>query len=192
MPANRIPPANCSENRNNDLSYLSQMEDLNKELANRFRKTTEELTLLIEQFDHETFNRKPATGGWSAGEVVEHLLIFDIRLNHILASATQQTDRNIAEKIPVFTARVSDRANKIDAPPFLLPEPGIKLSGELIEKIKAERKKILSAIEENDLSLHSKEFPHRLFGELTAHEWINLVDVHTKRHLEQLHELLDK
>jgi hypothetical protein len=173
------------------LSYLSLMEDSNNKLANQIRKTSEDLTGLIEKFDQETFNRKPAGGGWSAGEVVEHLLLFDIRLNHVLTTATQKTERDITEKTPVFTARVSDRKNKIEAPSFLLPSPGIKSAPELIGKIGSERAKIIRTIEENDLSLHSKEFPHRLFGELTAHEWINLVDVHTKRHMAQLLELLN-
>jgi len=168
------------------------MEDSNNKLANQFRKTTEELIRLIEKFDHESFNQKPARGGWTAGEVTEHLLLFDIRLNQVLATATHKTERDITEKMPVFTARVSDRKNKIDAPPFLLPLPGIQSLPELVEKIRAERTKIVRIIEENDLSFHSKEFPHRLFGELTAHEWINLVDVHTNRHMAQLLELLDK
>jgi uncharacterized damage-inducible protein DinB len=172
------------------LSYLSSMTDTNQQLAKQFRNTTEELVELIEKFDHESFNRKPANEGWSAGEVTEHLLIFDTRLNKILESATHPTDRGIAEKAPIFTARVSDRKNKIDAPPFLLPSPGIKSVAELVEQIKEERKKIIKSIEEKDLTLHSKEFPHRLFGEMTALEWINLVDVHAKRHMEQLNELL--
>ena len=166
------------------------MPEKNKDLDRQFRKTTEELTQLIEQFDNETFNRKPSPEKWSAGEVAEHLLIFDIRLNLILETATHPSTRDITEKVPVFTARVSDRANKIDAPPFLVPSPGIKSPTSLVDKIRTERKKIFKAIEELDLSLHSKEFPHRLFGELTALEWINLVDVHAHRHMEQLQELL--
>lgn len=157
----------------------------------RFRKTTQELMQLIEKFDHESFNRKPTINKWSAGEVAEHLLIFDIRLNHILETATHPTDRDITEKQPVFNARVSDRKNKIEAPPFLIPSEGIKSSSDLAEKIRAERMGICNLIEKIDLSLHSKEYPHRLFGELTAYEWVNLVDVHTMRHMAQLLELLE-
>ncbi len=166
------------------------MAEINEQLAKQFRNTTEELIQLLEKFDDTSFNRKPAGGGWSAGEVAEHLLIFDTRLDKILETATHPTGRDITEKKPVFTARVSDRKNKIDAPPFLVPTAGIKSVSWLVEQIKEERKKIMKSIEKNDLALHSKEFPHRLFGELTAFEWINLVDVHAKRHMEQLNELL--
>ena len=167
------------------------MIESNQDLAARFRKTTDELVQLIEKFNHESFNRKPSIDKWSAGEIAEHLLIFDLRLNHILETATYPTDREITEKQPVFNARVSDRKNKTDAPPFLIPSEGIKSASDLVEKIRAERISICNLIEKIDLSLHSKEFPHRLFGELTAFEWINLVDVHTRRHMAQLLELLE-
>ncbi len=166
------------------------MEATSTSLLNRFHSTTEQLIQLIEQFDATAFNRKPANDGWSAAEVTEHLLIFDARLNLILEDATQPADRDQEEQVAVFTPKVSDRKNKIEAPPFLIPSPGIKSKQVLIEKIIAERKKIFKAIEEKNLSLISKQFPHRFYGEMTAYEWLNLIDLHTKRHMEQLTELL--
>jgi hypothetical protein len=166
------------------------MTETSTDLLQRFHTTTQQLTELIKKFDHETFNHKPADDKWSAGEVTEHLLIFDTRMNQILEDATHPTDRNISEKMEEMFPKVSDRKNKIDAPKFMIPSPGIKSSEELLEKIMAERDKIFKAIEEKDLSLHSKQFPHRFYGEMTAYEWLNLVDLHTKRHLEQLDELL--
>ena len=162
----------------------------NQAVADRFQATTTALIELIAKFDKDTFNRKPSADQWSAGEVVEHLLTFDTRLNQILTSTTHAAERNMDEKVSVFTARVSDRANKIDAPPFLLPTAGEKSASLLIEQIRTERKKIIETLAQIDLSLLSKEYPHRLFGELTANEWIQLVDVHTHRHLAQLQELL--
>ncbi len=166
------------------------MVESNKTLATQFRKTTDELTQLIEKFDHESFNKKPAPDKWSAGEVAEHLLIFDIRLNLILEGATHATKRDITEQVPIFTAHVSNRENKIDAPEFLLPSAGIKSPTAIVEKIRTERRKIFKAIEERDLSLLNKTIPHRFFGEMTGYEWINLIDVHAHRHMEQLKELL--
>ncbi len=166
------------------------MTDTNEQLAKQFSDSTKELVQLIEKFDNESFNRKPADGGWSAAEVAEHLLLFDTRLNKILETATHVTDRDIAEKEPIFIKRLGDRKNKIDAPPFLVPSTGIKSVSTLVDNIKAERSKITRTIEENDLSLHSKEFPHRFFGEMTVLEWIKFIDLHARRHMEQLNELL--
>ena len=52
------------------------MTEQNKDLADRFRNTTDRLVTLIEKFDQEIFNRKPAEDKWSAAEVAEHLLLF--------------------------------------------------------------------------------------------------------------------
>lgn len=170
--------------------YLGSMTETKTELLGSFNKTTEDLAQLIERFDHETFNYKPLSDKWSAGEVVEHLLIFDKRLTMILADATHATDRAINEQVAVFAPRVTDRINKIVAPPFLIPTPGIKSAAELIQQIREERKKIVMTIEKQDLSLHSKEYPHRFYGEMTGLEWIKLIDLHARRHMEQLNELL--
>ena len=159
------------------------------ELVETFRSTTEKLTALIESFDNETFNSKPENGGWSAGEVAEHLLIFDQRLTLILDSAIYPTERDILEQVNIFTPRVTDRNNKIEAPPFLIPTPGIKSPEKLAELIRSERDDIIQKIKQKDLTLHSKEYPHRFYGEMTSMEWITLIDLHAKRHMEQLGEL---
>lgn len=168
------------------------MTEDNKTLTNRFLATTDELVKLIESFDQETFNKKPSPDKWSAGQVAEHLLIFDIRLSDVLKTATHPTERDIAEKNTAVNARVSNRVNKIDAPPFLIPSDDMQTPSLLAEKIRTERANICKQIEVIDLSLHSKDFPHRLFGELTVYEWVNLIDQHTHRHIAQLKELLNQ
>ena len=166
------------------------MTENNTALVARYQTTTEELLQLIGRFDNESFNHKPSPDKWSAGEVTEHLLIFDLRLTDILKTAVHPTERDITEKNHTVTARVSNRANKIDAPPFLIPSADTKSPSILVEKIHTERMAISKVIERIDLSLHSKDFPHRLFGELTVYEWVNLIDLHTRRHMAQLGELL--
>ncbi len=166
------------------------MQETKNDLLQRFRSTTNELIALIESFDPASFNRKPANNGWSAGEVTEHLLIFDKRLTLIIESATHFTERDITEQVGVLTPRVTDRKTPIDAPPFLIPTPGNKSSDELVQDIRTERENILKTLEQKDLALHSKEYPHRFYGEMTVYEWITLIDLHARRHMEQLRELL--
>lgn len=166
------------------------MTENNTQLVTRYLATTEELLALLERFDTERFNRKPSAEKWSAGAVAEHLLLFDLRLQDILKTTVHPTDRDISEKNPAVTTRVSDRINKIDAPPFLIPSADHQSPSDLIEKIRAIRMETSKMIEGMDLSLHSKDFPHRLFGELTVYEWVNLIDLHTRRHMAQLGELL--
>jgi uncharacterized damage-inducible protein DinB len=164
--------------------------DRKKILIDSWISNTEQLTKKISEFDFETFNRKPADGGWSAGEIAEHILIFDIRLNTVLPDATSPSQRDPHAQIKSISDRLEDRGNKIDAPEFLKPS-GIATDPQaIIEKIRTERNKVLRFIDDNDLSLTNAKTPHRLFGTLTALEWIALVMQHTARHLHQFDDML--
>lgn len=166
------------------------MEINSNTLAAQFRATTDTLIGLLEAFTPETFNRKPSPTAWNAGDVAEHLLLFDIRLQEILATATEPANRNPTEKTAEYTARVTNREARLDAPPFLIPTATERTAAEMIAKLQTVRNKIIASIETHDLSLVSTAFPHRFFGEMTAFEWIHFLDLHTHRHLPQLRELL--
>jgi len=166
------------------------MEINSNTLSAQFRATTDTLIGLLEAFTPETFNRKPSPTAWNAGDVAEHLLLFDIRLQEILASATEPANRNPTEKTAEYTARVTNREARLDAPPFLMPAAAERTAAEMITKLQTERNKIVAAIETQDLTLISTAIPHRFFGEMTAFEWIHFLDLHTQRHILQLRELL--
>ncbi|MCA6449316.1 MAG: DinB family protein [Chitinophagaceae bacterium] len=167
------------------------MEINNATLAAQFQATTNSLIGLLETFTPDTFNRKPAPTAWNAGDVAEHLLLFDLRLQEILATAIHPADRNPAEKIAEYTGRVTNREVRIDAPPFLVPEAAERNPADMIAKLKAVRNHIVAAMATQDLTLISTDFPHRFFGEMTAFEWIHFLDLHTHRHFPQLRELLE-
>lgn len=166
------------------------MEINSNTLAAQFRATTVTLIGLLEAFTPDTFNRKPSPTAWNAGDVAEHLLLFDIRLQEIMATATETANRNPTEKIAEYTGRVTNREVRIDAPPFLVPAAAERTPADMITKLQTARNKIAEAITTQDLTLISTAFPHRFFGEMTAFEWIHFLDLHTQRHFPQLRELL--
>jgi hypothetical protein len=166
------------------------MEINSNTLAAQFRATTVTLIGLLEAFTPDTFNRKPSPTAWNAGDVAEHLLLFDIRLQEIMATATETANRNPTEKIAEYTGRVTNREVRIDAPPFLVPAAAERTPADMITKLQTARNKIAEAITTQDLTLISTAFPHRFFGEMTAFEWIHFLDLHTHRHFPQLRELL--
>lgn len=90
-------------------------------IAAQFRATTATLIGLLEAFTPETFNRKPSPAAWNAGDVAEHLLLFDIRLQEILATATEPANRNPTEKTAEYTARVTNREAAEPALPNSIP-----------------------------------------------------------------------
>ena len=150
------------------------------------RTNTDDLLKELARFDYPSFNQKPGSGGWSAGEIAEHLLLFDIRVNTVLSGKSTPTTRDAQEKINMFQERLADRENKIDAPPFLMPSNVAKDPTALVEKIIAERRKLDQMITDTDLYLEYPDTPHRLFGTLTGVEWVQLLIHHCNRHLLQL------
>lgn len=165
------------------------MEINSNTLAAQFLATTATLIGLLEAFTPETFNRKPSPTAWNAGDVAEHILLFDIRLQEILATATEPANRNPTEKVAEYTGRVTNREARLDAPPFLVPATAERTPADMVNKLQTARNKITAVIETRDLTLISTAFPHRFFGEMTAFEWIHFLDLHTQRHLPQLKEL---
>eukprot|EP01136_Pigoraptor_vietnamica_P017688 Opistho-1_new@63206 len=166
------------------------MEINSNALAAQFRATTATLIGLLEAFTPETFNRKPSPTAWNAGDVAGHLLLFDIRLQEILATSTEPANRNPTEKVAEYTGRVTNREVRIDAPAFLVPAAAERTPADMITQLQTARNKIAAAIATQDLTLISTAFPHRFFGEMTAFEWIHFLDLHTQRHFPQLRELL--
>ena len=168
---------------------IAKLPLMNQLMTIALRTNTDDLLKVLSRFDYPPFNQKPANGGWSAGEIAEHLLLFDIRVNTVLSGHSVPTTRDAQEKINTFQERLRDRENKIDAPPFLIPSDVAKDPAALIEKIIAERRKLNQAVIDTDLYLEFPETPHRLFGILTGVEWVQLLVHHCNRHIMQLREL---
>lgn len=168
---------------------LPKLPLMNKAMSVALRTNTDELVKAISRFDYPAFNSKPSGGGWTAGEIVEHLLLFDIRVNTVLSGKSVATNRDPQEKVNAFQDRLANRENKIDAPSFLLPSGISQNPVALADKILAERRKLTQAINETNLSLLYPDTPHRLFGTLNGNEWVQLLIHHCNRHLIQLDAL---
>lgn len=155
-----------------------------------FQTGTDELLALVRSFQPAAFVNKPEDGGWSALEVAEHLLIFDRHLNRVVASLDKQADRDPLQKVGAYTPRVTNLETKLQAPPFLEPTGESMTPEEMAGLIEAERTRIMQQLDVLDITMISSTIPHRLFGEMTGMEWINFINMHTKRHIPQLQRLL--
>lgn len=162
---------------------------MSKVLSLALKDNTNELMKALSRFDYQSFNKVSAAGGWTPGQIAEHLLLFDIRVNTVFAGKSVAVTRDAQENIGAIQERLYDRDNKIDAPPFLIPSDVAKDPATLIEKILLERRKLTQTIEDADLTLSFPDTPHRLFGILTGVEWLNLLILHCKRHLVQLENI---
>lgn len=75
---------------------------MNKVLSIALRTSTDDLLKPLSRFNYPAFSSKPSGGGWTAGEIVEHLLLLDIRVNTILSGKTISTESDPHQKVDAF------------------------------------------------------------------------------------------
>lgn len=161
----------------------------NQPLLQLWNNHTDELLSMLGAINQESFNTPSAGGGWSAGDIAEHLWKIDVMVGRTLASIDTHVDRDPGETIAKFTTRLRDRNNKLEAPEAIVPSKEPKNKEEIIQKIRVARKAIADAIQSKDMSLVNNNVSHRFYGVMTGFEWVMFVITHTERHMIQVSEL---
>ncbi len=143
-------------------------------------------------------DRRPAEGGWSIGEIAEHLALTERAYVGAVADLVANApahEYDYAEVLRKRTARVEDAGNvaltgKFVAPPELIPKQGKPLPDLIkgLEDVRTRSKEILAPCRDEDLGV--KFFVHRLFGPITLYERLAIVAYHDHKHLEQMETVL--
>lgn len=167
---------------------MRKLHLMNELMATALRENTDALLKALSAFDYQGFNHHPPGAVWTAGEIAEHILIFDIRVTTILSGKSAAANRDPQEKINAFQERLADRTNRMDAPTYLIPSPTPKGPSALTEKILIQRRQLTATILNQDLSRIFPDNPHPIYGTLTGIEWIQLLILHCNRHLEQFQQ----
>src|ERR1700744_1460020 len=97
------------------------MENNKHELVVKARQTCSALMEALEAFRPEQFNRVPPLGGWTAGEVAEHLLL-SAGVVEVIAGRTETTQRPADQKVDALAAIFLDFTIKLQSPDFIIPE----------------------------------------------------------------------
>ena len=157
-----------------------------------FKQSTDNLLRVLHSFPAEHFNRKPSSDAWSAGQVADHLLQLEKRINHIIAAPAVVTERNPDEKLVTISNALQDFSRKWKAPSIITP--GVELIDQrrVTDELNIQKEKMLGKIKEVDINALCKGFPHNRLGELTRLEWIHFTICHTERHLHQIGSILEE
>lgn len=164
---------------------------MNDQLQTILQQNIAALTKELSRFDDDAFNRVPASGGWTPGQITEHLLAVEQRTLKVFSGKTETAEpgRGPLAHLEAIKARLTDRVNKIDAPAALVPTDTAKDKETSIQQLVAARNEVIQWVTEHDTSLLLPDLPHRLFGVLTGAEWAYFTVLHTERHIEQLQEI---
>lgn len=160
----------------------------NEELAallrnNPFRK-------FLSGFSQQQLIWKPEPGVWSLLEILEHVAV--VEANRLRAAATDQTknEETKAAEVEMIEKALRNRATKVKAPDFLLPQGEIESADAALEEINQVRKEALNWLEDaSEQQLAETISPHPILGRMSRAGWIVFVVEHSARHLEQMKEL---
>jgi hypothetical protein len=159
---------------------------LSTTITGELNQVTSELFRVIASFTPDQFNQPPAAGGWSPGQIAEHLSLSDHELLISLHGPVKPTHRDPSEKIEPVKNIFLDFENKLDSPGELVPASRNYDQGVLIRSLQKTRSQINEVIATLDLSATC--YDPRL-GDMTRLEIVYFILFHTKRHIHQMKKL---
>ena len=137
-------------------------------------------------------NTVPFEGSWTAGQVAEHILLSESGIPETVLGTTEETDRPVAQYVPVIESIFLDFAARYQAPEFIIPSAGPHDQRQLLEAFKAERAAIREIAANEDLTLTCTDIEFPQIANLTRWEWLQFVLCHSKRHTRQLRNISEK
>jgi len=141
----------------------------------------------------------PATGCWSAAEIIEHLSIVNRRvvvyLSKSLAQARTQGLGPETEESPILPSLglegIATRAGRATAPEPTLPTGiGADEAWNALEQSGAAARQLL--LENDGLALGNVPMSHPRFGEKCAYFFFGFLGAHEARHAAQIREMLSR
>lgn len=153
-----------------------------------YEEATDRFIGALAGFSTDDFNTKRSDGGWSAGQVGQHMNLSH-GLGELLRGETTNTDRDPAQMVAGLEEQFLDLENKMQSPGFVAPEDKIYGKQALIAELSEKFTDTKMAIRDLDLTETCTGFVLPETLPMTRLEWIYFLVYHTQRHTVQLKHL---
>jgi uncharacterized damage-inducible protein DinB len=151
--------------------------------------TFKNLNEILSKFSEEELNAVPYQGSWTAGQVVQHIILADSGYPELFGGNTEKTTRKPDEKVKDIEGLFLNFNIKMDAPIFLKPEKKDYSKNALNLSLLKIESELLNSADTYDLTLTCLDFQVPGFDKFTIYEWLYFVISHTQRHTNQLHTI---
>lgn len=131
---------------------------------------------------HTDINKKRADGGWSVGEIGNHI----IKSTQVELNPTKNSDRPYDQHATSIRDLFLNFQLKFPAMPQLQPETKVYSVGELFSDLDRNKENIFNMIDKDDLSEICVDNQLPVWGTLTKYEWLVLFENHIIRHTKQV------
>ncbi len=159
------------------------------EIIADIEQTINWITKLI---DPTIYNQVPFEGSWTAGQVVEHILMVGNGFTQLLNGPNEATTRPVDEHVSRIKTMFLDFNSKSTASPNVTPQPGVYDVQDHLTRLEKLKTGITAAINSLDLNRTCMGFDIRTFGHLTGLEAAYFFLFHTKKHVHQLQNIVNQ
>ncbi len=160
--------------------------DLSAEITN----TKNELLKTLDLFDQQNINTVPFEGSWTGGQVAEHVLKSLSGALQNITGPVKPTERNPEENVQQLGDIFLNMDIKMISPDFIVPSNEPKIKPELVAALASALDGIKTVTITEDLSATCTGFEMPVLGQLTRVEWISFSSFHTRRHTNQLKNII--
>lgn len=154
-----------------------------KDLYQLVNDTTSAFFNLASSFNEGELNAKPSNGGWTAGQVIEHVTLSNINITKELLKDGKICGRAPDAGVDNIRSIFLNFEKKLKSPAFIVPTRNTHTKEKLISNLKESIDELEKAGHAGDLF---EIIHHAIFGEVTRLETLYFVVYHTQRHIHQL------
>lgn len=158
----------------------------NENLITDLRETFDKFITTVSTFDELILNQPPHYGGWTAGQVADHIVKGTIGLPD---GQTQEPAREADCFVQHLKELFLNFDLKMESPDFIYPEKGPFSIRQLITALEVNKQQYIESIEAQDSKALCLDFEFPTFGFLTRYEWLMFTQFHIQRHTHQLRQI---
>lgn len=159
------------------------------EIQKNIIETFKELNHKLASFSETELNTIPFEGSWTAGQVIQHLIMGCSGFPEMCAGKTEKTSRKPDEKIKEIETLFFNYDIKMKSPEYIIPPDITYNKNSLTLSLLKIEQELLTVSETYDLTLTCLDSEVPGFGKFTIYEWVSFALIHIKRHLSQLQEI---
>jgi hypothetical protein len=159
------------------------------ELQKKITETFEQLNGILSSFSEDKLNEAPDKGSWTAGQVIQHLIMASSGFPEMCSGPTEKTTRKHDEKVKDIAALFLNFTIKMQSPEFIIPSDTKYNKNSLTLSLQKIEEDLLHVTETYDLTLTCLNSEIPTFGKFTIYEWINFTLIHIQRHIKQLNSI---
>ena len=161
--------------------------DLSIEITN----TKNELLKTLDLFDQQNINAVPFEGSWTGGQVAEHVLKSLSGALQNITGVVKPTERDPDQYVKSLGDIFLNMDIKMKSPDFIIPSDDPKDKASIKAALGTALDGIKTVTITEDLSATCTGFEMPSLGALTRLEWISFSSFHTRRHTQQLKNIIN-